>query len=167
MRLAEEHCSRSYFSLFMSMTNHAGDSHMLLHGGTYPNQSKIVWINTYYRCTVVIQDKPKTRFGKGIHGVLAYYIHFGHFEHKKVTDCSFKLTFSLPVKKKKLYKSVISIETQTFHQITPSCKNSTNVYPCFSPLSVSVYFGKNFACTWATESKFIFPHRLNTLWLSF
>ncbi len=39
-------------------------------------------INTYYRCTVVIQDKPKTRFGKWIHGVLAYYIHLVHFEHK-------------------------------------------------------------------------------------
>ncbi len=50
-------------------------------------------INTYYRCTVVIQDKPKTRFGKWIHGVLAYYINFVHFEHKKVTDCSFKWFF--------------------------------------------------------------------------
>ncbi len=42
VHLAEEHCSRSYFSLFMSMTNHAGTG--LLHSGTYPNQSKIVRI---------------------------------------------------------------------------------------------------------------------------
>ncbi len=48
-------------------------------------------INTYYRCSVVTQDKPKTQFGKWIHGVLAYYINLVHFEHKKVTDCSFKL----------------------------------------------------------------------------
>ncbi len=40
VRLAEEYCSRSYFSLFMSMTNHAGTG--LLRSGTYPNQSKIV-----------------------------------------------------------------------------------------------------------------------------
>ncbi len=30
----------------------------------------------------MIQDKPKTRFGKRIHGVLAYYIHLVHFDHK-------------------------------------------------------------------------------------
>ncbi len=42
VRLAEEHCSRSYFSLFMSMMNHAGTG--LLHSVTYPNQSKIVRI---------------------------------------------------------------------------------------------------------------------------
>ncbi len=42
VRLAEKHCSRSYFSLFMSMTNQAGTG--LLLSGTYPNQSKIVWI---------------------------------------------------------------------------------------------------------------------------
>ncbi len=41
-------------------------------------------INIYYRCTVVIQDKPKTRFGKLIHCVLAYYINVVHFEHKKL-----------------------------------------------------------------------------------
>ncbi len=38
--LVEEHCSRSYFSRFMSMTNH----YELLRSGTYPNQSKIVRI---------------------------------------------------------------------------------------------------------------------------
>ncbi len=42
MLLEEEHCSRSYFSLFMSMTNHAGSG--LLCSGTYLNQSKIVQI---------------------------------------------------------------------------------------------------------------------------
>ncbi len=42
VHLAEEYCSRSYFSLFMSMTNHAGTG--LLCSGTYPNQSKIVII---------------------------------------------------------------------------------------------------------------------------
>ncbi len=58
----------------MSMTNHAGTGYSQ---GPYPNQSKnSLNINTYYRCTVVIQDKPKTRFGKWIHGVLAYYISF-------------------------------------------------------------------------------------------
>ncbi len=37
-RVVEEHCSRSYFSLFMSMANHSGTG--LLRSGTYPNQSK-------------------------------------------------------------------------------------------------------------------------------
>ncbi len=32
----------------------------------------------------MIQDKPKTRFGKCIHCVLAYYINVVHFEHKKL-----------------------------------------------------------------------------------
>ncbi len=35
MHLAEEHYSRSYFSLFMSMINQAGTG--LLHSSTYPN----------------------------------------------------------------------------------------------------------------------------------
>ncbi len=32
----------------------------------------------------MIQDKPKTRFGKWIHGVLAYYIHFVNLNTKKL-----------------------------------------------------------------------------------
>ncbi len=76
--VVEEHCSRSYFSVFMSTR--------LLRSSTYSNQSNI---NTYYGCTVVIQDKPKTRFGKWIHGVLTYYI---HFEHKKL--CTAALTYA-------------------------------------------------------------------------
>ncbi len=35
---------------------------------------------------------PKTRFGKCIHDVLAYYISLVNFEHKKVTDCSFNIS---------------------------------------------------------------------------
>ncbi len=31
----------------------------------------------------MIQDKPKTWFGKWIHDVLAYYINFVNFEHEK------------------------------------------------------------------------------------
>ncbi len=69
MHLAEEHCSRNYVSLFMSMTNHAGTG--LHHSGFHQYQSEY---KTYYTCTVVIQDKPKTRFGKLIH-VLSYYIY--------------------------------------------------------------------------------------------
>ncbi len=38
VRLAEEHCSRNYFSLFMSMMNHTGTG--LLRSGTYPNSLK-------------------------------------------------------------------------------------------------------------------------------
>ncbi len=38
----------------------------------------------------MIQDKLKTQFGKWIHGVLSYFIHFETSEHKKVTDRSFK-----------------------------------------------------------------------------
>ncbi len=40
--LEEEYSCWIYFSLFMSMTNHAGNG--LLRSGTYPNQSKIVRI---------------------------------------------------------------------------------------------------------------------------
>ncbi len=40
--LAEEHCKRNYFSLFMSMTNHADTG--LLRSCSYQNQSKIVRI---------------------------------------------------------------------------------------------------------------------------
>ncbi len=39
MRLAEEHCSRSYFSLFMSMTNHAGNG--LLRSGSTSTSLKL------------------------------------------------------------------------------------------------------------------------------
>ncbi len=35
VRLAEQHCSRSYFSLFMSMTNHAGTGGLLRSGTTW------------------------------------------------------------------------------------------------------------------------------------
>ncbi len=35
----------------------------------------------------MIQDKPKTRFGKWIHDVLTYYI---HFEHKKLRTAALK-----------------------------------------------------------------------------
>ncbi len=43
-------------------------------------------INTYYRCTVVIQDKLKHGLER-FHGVLAYYT----FWTKKSLDCSFKI----------------------------------------------------------------------------
>ncbi len=48
-------------------------------------------INTYYRCTIVIQDKPKTRFGKWIHGVLAYYIHFVNLNTKKLQTAALNI----------------------------------------------------------------------------
>ncbi len=60
----------------MSMTKHA--------------ETGLLWsspnIKTH-KCTVVIQDKPKTRFGKWIHDVLTYYI---NFEHKKLRTAAFK-----------------------------------------------------------------------------
>ncbi len=61
------------------LTNHAGTG--LLRSGIPEPVQNSTNINL---CTVAIQDKPKTRFGKLIHGVLAYYINGVHFEHKKL-----------------------------------------------------------------------------------
>lgn len=36
----------------------------------------------------------------------------------------------------------ISVKTQTFHSNLQSCENTANFHPCFTPLSVSAYFGK-------------------------
>ncbi len=64
-RLVEE-------QVFMSMTNHAGP------GPLRSAYTSTVWnspnINTYYRCTEVIQDTPKTGFGEQIHDALALLI---------------------------------------------------------------------------------------------
>ncbi len=50
-------------------------------------------------------------------------------------------------------KLVLTVETQTFHQICPSCKITASVYLCCTLLSIFVYFGRslNFGlnfCKW-------------------
>lgn len=50
---------------------------------------------------------------------------------------TFNLKFNLPVKEK-LHKLFVVIKNHTSHQIPPSSKNTAKVYPCFTPLSVSV-----------------------------